>query len=63
MDESEFRYKDQTIHPRQAEILRNNYNVFVERAARATCQEYRQSCLDAAADAHVKYAQITGKYL
>lgn len=61
MNEAEFRYKDNTVHPRQAEILKNNYHLFITRASNSSDEKYRKECLDAAVAVSLEYEKITGE--
>lgn len=61
MDEDEFRFKDLTIHPRQAEILKNNWRLFWTRANNAPPGDYRTECFGLACEAANEYHKITGK--
>ncbi len=38
-----------TIHPRQLEILRNNYELFIRRASETKDKTYHDSCIEQAA--------------
>lgn len=49
------------VHPRQAEILKNNYEVFMGRYLRATDVIYKGQCLAFTVAAAIEYKEITGK--
>lgn len=49
------------VHPRQAEILKNNYRVFISRAQRTDNWDYKADCIKAADAAAMEYQNITGK--
>ncbi len=49
------------IHPRQAEILLNNYRVFIKRAQKTQDWDFKNDCIDAANKAAAEYVTITGK--
>ena len=48
------------VHPRQAEILLNNYRTFMNRAIRTDDWQYKMDCIKAANEADLQYAEITG---
>lgn len=51
------------VHPRQAEILKNNYRVFQRRAREAACPKWRAENMTNAMEAARDYLAITGKVL
>ncbi len=48
-------------HPRQAEILLNNYRLFIKRAQNTYDWDYKNDCIEAANKAALEYVAITGK--
>ena len=49
-----------TYDHRLAEILKNNYNLFLDRAQNSTDWQYKVSCINQANDAAEQYKALTG---